>query len=286
MKTFRTSTILFGTILFVVFSTSGQTSFVNATEELQPIATTFNKTTSIIFPASITSVDRGSPEVLIQKAKGVLNVLQIKAAHRSMKETNLTVITADGTLHHFFIRYEDNPACLTWKVTDFLYGNNFSVMLQQPNHDHEINSQTQAIQKSKNPRFMKSTGNHKMKLQLNDIFIKDEVLFLKLTIANKSNINYTTDFIRFYTEDKRQVKRTASQQLDRKPIFTQGDATQIIGRTKKTIVYAFEKFTIPDAKQGVIELFEQKGGRHLKLTFKNRRLVKAKPVPAPDNIMF
>ncbi len=270
---------LFPAILFMAFTAFGQTSFVNATEELQPVTVTYNKTTSIIFPASITSVDRGSKDVLMQKAKGVLNVLQIKAAHRSMHETNLTVITADGKLNHFFLRYEDNPTCLTWKVSDAGSENKLSVMLQQPNHQQEITQKAEAIQKSKNPRLMHSTKKNKMKLRLNDIFINDEVLFLKLTITNQSNINYTLDLIRFYTEDKKQVKRTAAQQLDRKPIYVQGDATQINGNTAATFVYAFEKFTIPDAKQGVIELFEQQGGRHLRLTFQNRRLVNAKQTP-------
>jgi conjugative transposon TraN protein len=270
--------LLFATLL-IAFTAFGQTSFVNATEELQPVTVTYNKTTSIIFPASITSVDRGSKDVLIQKAKGVLNVLQIKAAHRSMSETNLTVITADGKLNHFFLRYEDNPTCLTWKVSDDLHGNNLPVMLQEPDHQHEISSQTQSILKSKNPRFMRATRKHKMKLQLNDIFIHNEVLFFKLSITNRSNINYTTDMIRFYTEDKKQVKRTASQQLDRKPIFIQGDASQIIGKTTTTLVYAFEKFTIPEAKQSVIQLFEQQGGRHLQLKFQNRRLVRARQLP-------
>lgn len=283
MKT-HISFLLVATLL-IAFTALGQTSLVKATEELQPVAVTYNKTTSIIFPASITSVDRGSKDVLIQKAKGVLNVLQIKAAHRTMPETNLTVITADGKLNHFFIHYEDNPTWLTWEVSDDLYGNNLPVMLQQPNHQHEISKQALTIQKSKNPRFMRATRKHKMKLQLNDIFINDEVLFLKLTIINRSNINYTSDMIRFYTEDKKQVKRTAAQQLDRKPIFIQGDATQINGNTATTLVYAFEKFTIPDAKQSVIELFEQQGGRHLRMTFQNRRLVKAKQA-SKDNTIF
>ena len=38
-----------------------------------------NKTTNLIFPYEIKSVDRGSRDVLVQKAKGIENVLQVKA---------------------------------------------------------------------------------------------------------------------------------------------------------------------------------------------------------------
>ena len=35
----------------------------------------YSKTTSIVFPYAIKSVDRGSEDVLVQKAKGVENIL-------------------------------------------------------------------------------------------------------------------------------------------------------------------------------------------------------------------
>jgi len=57
----------------------------------------FLKTTNIIFPYSIVSVDIGSRDVLAQKAKGVENILQIKAARDSFPQTNISIITADGS---------------------------------------------------------------------------------------------------------------------------------------------------------------------------------------------
>src|SRR5687768_14524787 len=74
------------------------------------LAISFNKTTSLVFPYSIRSVDRGSRDVLAQKAKGVENVLQVKAGRKGFAETNLTVITADGTLHQFTVTYSDSSS--------------------------------------------------------------------------------------------------------------------------------------------------------------------------------
>ena len=58
------------------------------------------KTSNLIFPSAIKSVDRGSSWVLAQKAPGVENILQIKAAQPNFKETNVTVVTADGHFIH------------------------------------------------------------------------------------------------------------------------------------------------------------------------------------------
>src|SRR5690349_15869235 len=78
----------------------------------------FNKTTSIVFPFSITSVDRGSPDILAQKVNGVENVLQLKAGQKDFKETNLTVITADGKLHHFTVNYAEETIKQTITIAD------------------------------------------------------------------------------------------------------------------------------------------------------------------------
>jgi hypothetical protein len=47
--------------------------------EPYPLWVTLNKTTNLIFPYAIKSVDRGSRDVLAQKAKGVENILLVKA---------------------------------------------------------------------------------------------------------------------------------------------------------------------------------------------------------------
>ena len=83
--------------IFLAIATNGFSQIITN----DSLDITYSKTTSLVFPFSIKGVDRGSKDVLAQKAKGVENVLQLKAARRSFPETNLTIITADGNLHHF-----------------------------------------------------------------------------------------------------------------------------------------------------------------------------------------
>lgn len=46
------------------------------------LAVTYNKTTNLVFPYAIKSVDRGSKDILVQKAKDVENILQVKAGQK------------------------------------------------------------------------------------------------------------------------------------------------------------------------------------------------------------
>jgi hypothetical protein len=77
-----------------------------------PITVTYSKTTNLIFPYAIKSVDKGSRDLLVQKAIGVENILQVKAAKQWFGETNLTVVTADGGLFSYSVTYTDAPGNL------------------------------------------------------------------------------------------------------------------------------------------------------------------------------
>ncbi len=248
--------------------------------EVQSIDITYNKTTSVVFPAVIKSVDRGSRDILAQKAKGVENILQLKAARHSFPQTNLTVITSDGTIHEFTIGYVKEPVTLVLNIgnekADIPSGTALIFQTDMTETQME-NCASQIVNSKRSIRLVNESGN-KIGLSLRGIYIKENVIFYHFRIQNQSNINYDVDFLRFYIRDKQKVKRTASQEVDIKPLYVFGDADKIKGQTDQDVVYALEKFTIPDAKRLVIEMFEKNGGRNLNLSIKNKTIVNARLV--------
>ena len=244
----------------------------------EPLEITFFKTTSIIFPAAIKNVDRGSRDILAQKAKGVENILQLKAGRKDFPETNLTVITADGQLHHFIVNYAPEPDKLIIDINKneesslakFTSSTNKDVLAEYANN---------ILSARRTVRFVSKRDN-KISLSLQGIYVHDNTIFYHLKVKNRSNIDYDIDFLRFYIRDKKQVKRTASQEVEVKPVYVYGDTEKPVkGQSEMDLIYALEKFTIPDAKHLAIELFEENGGRNLELLIKNRMIVKARPVP-------
>lgn len=252
-------------------------AFSQAIVHAQPIEIAFNKTSSIVFATNITAVDRGSRDVLARKPKGINNVLQLKAGRTNFKETNLTVITADGKLHHFFIRYSDHPLSHTLEAPQ-------SGLANIPAHFESEMTQTEMISyaeriASATSKALKRNVKFDMNLSLAGIYIRDNVMFYHLRLANRSNINYHPDPIRFYIKDKRRPTRTASQELTLEPIFIYGDQNLIKGMSRVDLIYAINKFTIPDKKNLHIEVLEKNGGRHLNLRVNNKMVVKASTIP-------
>jgi conjugative transposon TraN protein len=252
---------------------------LSAQSDDQHIEVTFNKTSSVVFAANITSVDRGSRDVLAQKAKGVNNILQLKAGRPNFRETNLTVITADGKLHHFFIRYAEQPSTYTIQAHGQA-SETPPLLFQSEMTDAELQLNAKQVRSTEVKTRLKHDAKFDMSLSLQGIYIEGNIMFYHLRISNTSNIPYHPDVLRFYVKDKKKAKRTASQEVTEEPIYIYGNSEVINGQSSVDLVYAIPKFTIPDAKLLNIELMERHGGRHLKLEIKNRMIVKAHPVPA------
>lgn len=234
---------------------------------------TDRKTTNLIFPYGIKSVDRGSDEVLVQKAKGVENILQVKAASDSLRETNLTVVCSDGTLYSFVIRYTVNPGQLNFSLGKVVAQTPWALFASADNNEAKINDlATQLVHKKREIKNIKDFRNN-ISLRCTGIYIKDDIMYFQIELENISTINYTVDQLRFYTEDLKKAKRTASQQVQVSPLYIAGNSSVISTNSRQTIVAAFPKFTIPNQKVLVIEMMEKEGGRNLKIHVRNRHMV-------------
>jgi len=239
------------------------------------LSITCTKTTSIVFPYAIKSVDRGSQDILVQKAKGFENVLQVKAAVECFKETNLTVITSDGKLYCFLVSYNEQPEFFNIQVTKDENGapvNAFS--FNGANAEELKQFSILALAHRKKLGGVKDYQST-IRFRLTGLFIHEGILYYRITIKNDSNINYDIEQLRFFIRDQKKAKRTASQEIELTPVFVDSPVTQVRANTENTVIYALPKFTIPEKKYLAIQLMEKNGGRHLELRVKDRTILKS-----------
>lgn len=236
---------------------------------------TFYKTTNLIFPYAIKSVDRGSKDILVQKAKGIDNILQLKAGKLGFEQTNLTVITADGELYSFILDYNDTPAILNFRFSKNTETHSEAFFSTGTINEAQMQVNAEEVVHEKRNIYSVKDKSYGIKMLLDGLFIKDEVIYCRIRLQNNSNINYDIEQFRFYIRDQRKSKRTATQELEVNPLYIKGDTSVIAGQAENIFVFAFPKFTIPDKKYLVIELMEKNGGRHLNLSIGNRTIVRA-----------
>ncbi len=251
---------------------------------------TFSKTVHIIFPDAVRYVDLGSSDLIAGKADGAENVLRVKAAARDFStETNMAVITDDGSYYTFNVKYSDEPQKLNIEMKDFIHDGE---IVNRPNNAQEIyltelGKESPLLVKlimnsiyKNDRREIKHIGSKRFGIQfiLKGIYSHNGLLYFHTQVKNSSNVPFSVDFVTFKIVDKKVDKRTAIQETVITPLRAHNFAMQIDGRRDQRTVFTLPKFTIPDDKQLIIELNEKEGGRHQSFVVENNDLVRARVI--------
>jgi conjugative transposon TraN protein len=245
----------------------------NTNAEANNLQLSYSKTTSIVFPYAVKSVDRGSQDVLVQKAKGVENVLLLKAGKQNFAQTNLTVVTADGKLYGFVLNFDE--LCPTLNLAAGSASNDdIDVLFSSGNENQKEIEQYAQLSLSKKKKVTGLNINRfSIQLRVSGIFIHQDVMYFRVQLGNNSSINYDIDQLRFFIRDQKKSKRTASQETEVLPLFATSSISKISDHSELNLVFAVPKFTIPEKKLFTLELIEKNGGRHVELNIRNSDLV-------------
>lgn len=279
MKKMCVRLVMMSFLLISIGETFAQSDDVPRAKVLPPyyLLISHSKTTNLLFPFAIKSVDMGSSEVLAQVANGAENILQLKSAQPNFQSTNLSVITSDGRFFPFTLVYDEDPDALNLsffdveRITD-------KVTLQQVMFDDAVLADV-ANQVAEGPSFLrKAKKNLGINLSMNSIYVYEKTIWFSLTISNESLIDYDPAFIRFFIQDKKRSKRTAVQIREIKPIFIT-QSSHAVGGESASVIVGFPVFTLPNNQQLVIRMAEKDGGRNMELRIKPRTLLKARLLP-------
>lgn len=279
MKNFNL--VMMGYLLLITISAFAQQTGKNRLTKIEPDSLTiaYSKTTNIVFPYAIKSVDKGSQDILVQKAKGLENILQVKAAQQGFFQTNLTVVTADGKLYSFVLNYDEKYPQLNLTLNKTKPEGQEVYFSSETGNEKDVQEYSKLAFYDKKKVHGEKVSNYDIEFQLNGIFIRDAVMYYRIKVTNNSKINYDLDQFRFFIRDTKKVKRTASQEIEITPIYILNTVPKIEGEAENTFVFALPKFTIPEKKYLAIQLMERNGGRHVELHVKNRKLVKVTVLP-------
>nr|WP_309758914.1 conjugative transposon protein TraN [Flavobacterium sp.] len=279
MKNFNLLTM--GYLLLLTISAFAQQTDKNRLSKIDPDSLTiaYSKTTNIVFPYAIKSVDRGSQDILVQKAKGLENMLMIKAAQKGFFQTNLTVVTADGKLYSFVLNYDEKSPQLNLTVNKIKPEGQEIYFSSETGNEENVQEYSKLAFYDKKKIRGEKERSYDIDFQFNGIYIRDDVMYYRIKVTNNSKINYDVDQLRFFIRDTKKVKRTASQEIEITPIYILNNVVKIDGEAENTFVFALPKFTIPEKKYLAIQLMEKNGGRHVELHVKNKKLIKVTVLP-------
>ncbi|MCF0075394.1 conjugative transposon protein TraN [Dyadobacter sp. CY261] len=255
--------------------TSAQNERLYAIEPV-PLEVSASRTVSLSFSAPVKSLDRGSADLLAQKAKSTENVVLLKAARPQMQPTSLIVITADGELHTFEVRYQEQPSSL---------GLHLFASRHQPHAaelsegiDQSVINEGIGLAVIKKPNLDRRRQAAGFSASIDGYYVKGPVMFLRLKLENRSVIDYRIQTLRVFTTDKKQIKRSASQRDELSVIGSSERTDQVKAGEKKTLVLAIAKLTIPENKRLSIGITEANGARNLAIDLKKKHISRIAPL--------
>ena len=272
-------------ILFIViYSLCGQLSFAQGLIQ-KNIYVSSSKTTFLIFDSKIDYFDLGSSDVGLKRADNKDNIIKIKAINEGFKETNLTVMTSNNQYYSFILNYSNSPDTLNY----FLKSDVKDQAKQAQANVVEPDLKTEKVDSLDSPINLTQFSNrllvagkrkNKMIFLLKGVYIKNNKLLFQTEISNKSNIDYDIDFLKFSIKNKRRFKKSISQETEIRPTSILNDTNNIVKAGNQPVqkVFVFEKFTIPDKKELVIDLWERHGDRNLAIAIDGKSILDAKKI--------
>ena len=266
---------------------------------------THNKTTSLIFPEDVISADVGSIGVIADKFEKASNIIKVKANRRNFEETSLTVVTGEGRVWTYVVRYTANPRYLSVDMynADALLSPSLSQaqssLLPLPiarDEPRDTSAYTATIariegarispaqvkhlikQSTASSRHVRNLGQtqHRIDFVVRNIFVKKLIMFIQFGLKNRSQIDYEIGVLNLIVKDAQRGKRTSVQEIKHPVLKSDLRDDMIKGKSEVIFTYAIPKLTIPDSKVLNVQLYEQSGGRHLEFSLTNKAINKAR----------
>ena len=222
----------------------------------------------------------------MEKPEQVDNIIRMQAVEEKFPETNVSVITEDNAFYTVDVDFSSSPEAFSYVIGDTTATNKKDVAIF---NDVEINENDQErisrrIINSKREIYNLAVRKGSVNFSVWNVYVHNNTLFVRLQLNNKSSINYDIDFIKYYVTDKKLMKKTAMQETVIDPLFQNGYSPAVKSKSKMDWVVAFEKFTIPEDRQFVIEIQEKNGGRHFKFVVPPSDILEARILPG--NILY
>ena len=201
----------------------------------------------------------------------------------------MSVITEDGNFYTFNVKYADEPLLLNVEMCDFIHDGE---AVNRPNNAMEIYLQelgnesprlVRLVMKSvhgQDKRRVKHIGCKRFGVQylLKGLYAHGDLLYFHTEVRNSTHVPFDVDFVTFKIVDKKIVKRTAMQEQVICPLRAFNYLTRVDGKKSGRTVFALPKFTLPDDKKLVVEMYEKQGGRHQTFEIENEDLVRAETI--------
>ena len=233
------------------------------------------------FASELKYVNLGSRDIVAKIVDGSKDFVAVKAREPFSSVTSMSCLESNGSMHTFFVAYREYPSRLdvdTRPVSAAPAETDLSFSPQPvPGESRSLSTpiEFEEIVKMKQELYHIGTRGYDIEIQCENIFVKDDVLFLLISLKNSSAVSYNLTAPRFSIESKRRTKRGLQYEKAAFPRQSYGLGVIQPDETGK-LVFTFDKIALIRGQVFRVYFYENGGSRNLTLTLNINDVNKAK----------
>ena len=234
-------------------------------------------TTHVIFSTDVTYADLSNNRIVAAKiVDHNRNILAIKAKCPFDEYTSVSALEANGTMHTYIVRYEENPRELIIDERNSEASTSKGGEMRTNVTSNRRSDAPTLSQMSSSDQRIHHIGSRAYGIiaLCENIVSYSDITYITLSIRNKSGVSYDIKDATFVLESKKRNKRSV---VIEKTIFPEGRHGSLncpVGEKAK-MAYSFKKITLSKDQVLKIYLYEHGGQRNLEMTIDTNDINKA-----------
>ena len=173
--------------------------------------TLFISTTQVVhirFGSELKYVNLGNKAIVAKIVDGSKDYVAVKAREPFDICTSMSCLESTGAMHTFLVAYREHPSRLDVDTRVPVRTTGSSEVQPSAPDTFSFSSQTfEDIVAMRQELYHLGTRGYDIDIQCENIFVKDDVLFLLISLDNHSAVSYSLTAPRFAIESKRKTKR-------------------------------------------------------------------------------
>lgn len=267
------------TFLIFLLATLGDFLFAQEPRQLDTIYANEKMNLALFFPTNIRQGIVGANNYVFSYNRERAQPLGLLKATKG-KQSNLLVVTTDGKVYSYIIKYADSLNELNRFVSfsesighehqreslvirdTIQLDSNMVVHKQYPKAFLEKSSEAMLEQPERKNIFKRKEG---VSLAIKNMVYFEDLVFMQFEIKNESGIDFDIDYLKVAMVIGNEKRRASYQSVPLKPQYVYKMPEKTRHAETSRFVYVLPKFTLGDNEKLELRLKELKGNRELVL---------------------
>ena len=239
--------------------------------------TLFISTTQVVhlrFGSELKYVNLGNKAIVAKIVDGSKDYVAVKAREPFDICTSMSCLESTGQMHTFLVAYREHPSRLE---VDTRLSPSAPAAATAPLDSafYSSPSSLTKIASMKKELYHIGTSGYGIQVLCENIFYKDDVLFLLISVKNSSAVSYELSAPRFAVESARKTRRGLQYEKAVFPRASYGLGA-IAPDTEGRLVFTFDKITLVRGQVFRVYFYEKGGARNLVMTLNGKDVNGAK----------